>query len=286
MTIGVTGGTGGVGSGVIQHLLGRHDPPLVVALARRPGAVPEQARRNARRADYDDRDSLRQAFEGIETLVFVSSDGVEDVMRRHHEHVVDAAVDAGVRHVVYTSILDVAPSSTFYYSAVHRETEARLTASGIRHRLARTSIFDEFLLDTWVAPALAAGVLALPTGDGHMSLITRDDTARALAAAAVSHVEGVIALTGPEALTGADIARMTAAASDRVLRYERIEDTSYRNQLNDEGEPAWLIEAYASMFASVRAGRFGYVSNEMAKLTGRQPEPYSTFVRAAVLERG
>jgi NAD(P)H dehydrogenase (quinone) len=285
MTIGVTGATGGVGSGVIRHLLTRPDPPPVVALVRRLDAVFEQARRTARRADYDDPDSLREAFEGLDTLVFVSSDGLAEVMRRHHEDVVDAAIDAGVPHVVYTSILDVSPDSRFSYSPIHRETEARLAASDTRCCFARTSIFDDFLVETWIAPSLEAGVLALPAGQGRMSLITRDDTARALAAAAASNVEGVIELTGLEAPTACEIARVTQAETGRPLAFEDLDDETYRRQLADQGEPAWLIEAYASMFASVREGRFERVSSDVAELTGRPPQPYGAFVRSASLER-
>lgn len=285
MTIGVTGATGGVGSGVIRHLLAGPDPLSVVALARRANAVNEPARRTARRADYDDPRSLREAFEGLDTLVFVSSDGVAEVMLRHHEHVVGAAIEAGVSRVVYTSIIDVSPESDFFYSPVHRETEARLVASDLRHCFARTSIFDDFLVETWIAPALASGVLALPAGDGRMSLITREDTARALAAAAASDLEGVVELTGPQAITMSDAARITAAETGRAVRHEDVDDEAYRRRLADVGEPGWLIEAYASMFTSVREGRFERVSTDVAELTGRPPEPYAAFVRSAPPQR-
>lgn len=285
MTIGVTGATGGVGSGVIRHLLAMPDPPSIVALARRPDAVIEPARRTARRADYEDPRSLQEAFEGLDTLVFVSSDGMAETMRRHHEHVVDAAIEAGVSRVVYTSILDVSPASRFFYSPIHRETEARIAASGLRHCFARTSIFDDFLVETWVAPALASGVLTLPAGGGRMSLITREDTARALAAAAAGSLEGVMELTGPEAITASDVARATGSETGCTLRHVDVDDETYRRRLADDGEPTWLIEAYASMFTSVREGRFERVSNDVAELTGRPPEPYATFVRSAPLER-
>jgi NAD(P)H dehydrogenase (quinone) len=281
MTIGVTGATGGVGSSVIRHLLAQPHPPPVVALARRPDAVIEKARGTVRYADYDDPRSLRNAFEGLDTLVFVSSDGVAEVMRRHHEHVVDTAIDAGVSRVVYTSILDIAADSTFYYSPIHRETEARLSASVLRHCFARTSIFGDFLVETWIAPALASGVLTLPAGVGRMSLITRDDTACALAAAAASNLEGVIDLTGPEALTASDVARITEAETGRRHAYEAVDDETYRRAMADDGEPPWLIEAYASMFASVREDRFERVSNDVAELTGRPPQSYAAFVRTA-----
>jgi NAD(P)H dehydrogenase (quinone) len=275
--IGVTGATGGVGSRVVQHLHGRGDE--VVALARRPDAVPVAPGLTSRFADYDDPASLRAAFAGLHTLVFVSSDGVAEPMRRHHEHVVAGAVGAGVEHVVYTSIVDVSPDSGFYYAPVHRETEALLAASGLDHCVARTSIFTDYFVKTWLAPALAEGVLALPFGEGRMSLVTRDDAARALAAAAVSRGQGVVELTGPDALTGTEICQITQAATGRRLRYAPLAEGEYRRRLAGEGAPAWLIEAFASLFASVEAGRFASVSEDGPRITGRPQEPYAVFLR-------
>src|SRR5262245_11226913 len=110
MTIAVTGATGGVGSRVLRHVDAR---PITRAVA-----------------DYDDPAALRRAFRGVGTLVFISSDGDGEVMRRHHEHVVAAVAGAGVEHVVYTSVIDIAPDSPFYYAPIHRDTEAGLTATG------------------------------------------------------------------------------------------------------------------------------------------------------------
>jgi NAD(P)H dehydrogenase (quinone) len=277
VTIGVTGATGGVGSRVIRHLLDQADG--VIALARRPDAVPAAPRLTSRFADYDDPVSLRAAFSDLHTLVFVSSDGVTETMLRHHEHVVAAAVNAGVEHVVYMSIVDVSPQSGFYYSAIHRETEELLGESGLELCLARTSIFTDYFVSTWLAPALADGVLALPAGDGRMSLVTREDTARALADAALSRCHGIVELTGPDALTGDEICRITEAVRRRPLRYLPVEGDEYSRRLAGEAAPAWLIEAFTSLFASVEAGRFAGVSADGPRLTGRPHEPYAEFIR-------
>jgi NAD(P)H dehydrogenase (quinone) len=283
MAIGVTASSGGVGSRVLRHLLARPDAPPVVALARRPDAVPRPAHLSVRRADYDDPESLRDAFTDLRTLVFISSDGDAEAMRRHHEHVVAAAIDAGVDRVVYTSIVDIAPDSRFYYSAVHRDTEALLADSGLAHCLARTSIFADFFLSTWLAPALDEAALSLPAGTGRMSLVSRDDVARALAVAALSGREGVIELTGPAALTAGEISRITEAATGRPLRYLALEEGAYRQRLTRARAPEWLIDAFTSMFASVREGRFELVSTDIPRLTGRPQQTYSEFIRAAVL---
>jgi NAD(P)H dehydrogenase (quinone) len=284
VAIGVTGASGGVGSRVIIHLLAGADPPHVVALARRPSAVPEVANQTVRFADYDDPSSLCEAFTDLRTLVFISSDGVAETMRRHHEHVIAAASDAGVDHIVYTSIIDVSPDSGFYYAVVHRETEALLSESGLSHCLARTSIFADYFLSTWIAPAFDEGTLALPAGDGRMSLVTRDDVARALAVAAVSRCEGVIELTGPAALTAGEISQITEAATGRRLRYRALEEGAYRRRLAGDQAPGWLTEAFSTMFASVREGRFELVSSDIPELTGEPQQPYTEFIRSVVLE--
>jgi NAD(P)H dehydrogenase (quinone) len=270
--IAVTGATGGVGSRVVRHLLAGAAQPPVVALARRPDAVPAADGLTIRHADYDDRASLRAALAGVATLVFISSDGVADSMRRHHDHVVGAAVTAGVQHVLYTSILDIAPDSRFYYSPAHQHTEARLAASGLRHCFARTSIFADFFLETWLEPARASGTLAINAGDGRMSLVTRADTAAALAAAAVARREGVLDITGPQALTGAEIGAITG------LPYEPLDEAEYRRRLAAEGNPGWLIDAYSSMFRSVVEGRFAAVSPNVPALIGRPTRTFAEFL--------
>ena len=279
--IGVTGASGGVGSLVVRHLLAEASSPPVVAVARRPGAVFGSASVDVRYADYDDPASLRDAFTGLRTLVFVSSDGVAEVMRRHHEHVIAAAIDAGVSHVVYTSVIDVSPDSGFYYAAVHRETEAMLAGSDLGHCLARTSIFADYFVSTWIAPALDEGTLALPAGAGRMSLVTRDDVARALASAAVSCREGIVELTGPAALTADEISQITAAETGRRLRYLALDEDAYRQRLARDQAPDWLIEAFTSLFASVQEGRFERVSTDVSRLTGEPQQSFAEFIASA-----
>ncbi len=276
MTVAVTGATGNLGSRVVHELLGRGGP--VVALARRPAAIAPRRDLVARYADYDDPASLRAALAGVDTLVFISSDGVADSVGRHHEHVVAASIEAGVRRVVYTSIVDDQPDSRFYYAAGHRATEARLAASGLRHLIARTSIFADFFVDTWLAPALRDGVLALSDGGAGMSLVTCDDVAAALAAATLGDRDGVIRLTGPDALTAAQIAEVAGAAAGCPLPYVPLDDAGYRRRLAADRLPDWLIEAYASMFTSVREGRFAAVSADVETLTGHPAGSFEAFV--------
>ncbi|GAA1666070.1 SDR family oxidoreductase [Glycomyces endophyticus] len=273
--IGITGATGGVGSGTVRRLLeaGRGD---VVALARRPEAVPPAPGLEARRADYDDPASLEAAMRGLDTLVMVSSDGLAETMERHHRNVIAAADAAGVKRVVYTGIIDADPATRFYYAPGHRATEALLADRP--HCVARTSVFADFFADVWLGDALRTGELALPLGDAGMSLIARADVSRALAAAALAGTEGVVELTGPEDATGAAIAAAITATAGVPVRYTPVDDADYRARLQADGEPDWLIEAYASMFTAVREGRFASAPGEVERLTGTPPMTFGEYL--------
>ncbi|SDL45288.1 NAD(P)H dehydrogenase (quinone) [Glycomyces sambucus] len=275
--IGITGATGGVGSGTVRHLLaaGRDD---VAALARRPEAVPPAPGLEARRADYDDPASLEAAMRGLDTLVVVSSDGLAETMVRHHRNVLAAADAAGVGRIVYTGILDADPATGFYYAPGHRATEALLQDRP--HCVARTSVFADFFADTWLEEAQRTGELALPLGGAGMSLIARDDVSRALAALVLAGTEGVVELTGPVDATGEAIAAAASRATGTAVRYTPVEDADYRARLKADGEPDWLIEAYASMFTSVREGRFASAPGEVEALTGTPPMTFAQYLAA------
>jgi NAD(P)H dehydrogenase (quinone) len=284
--VGVTGAGGGLGSRTVRSLLGLDDAGSVIALTRTPEAIPERPRLTARYANYGETGSLRPALDAVDTLVFISSDGVAEAMREHHARIVCAAVAAGVEHVVYTSIIDISPDSGFYYASVHRDTEAMLAGSGLLHSVARTSIFADYFVSTWVRPALATGTLALPAASGRMSLVSRDDVARALAALALRRTAGTVELTGPEAPTAAEVCEVTRAVTGRELRYSAIDDSSYRAQMAREGASDWLIEAYSTMLASVREGRFASVSDDIPDLTGSPQQPFEGFLRTTSLVGG
>jgi NAD(P)H dehydrogenase (quinone) len=263
---------------VIGNLLELDPTVPVVALTRTPEAIAGSPRLTARYASYEDPSSLRDSLAAVDMLVFISSDGVAEAMRRHHAHVVAAAIEAGVAHIVYMSILDVSPDSVFYYAPVHRETEAILGDSGPGISLARTSIFADYFVSAWVAPALATGTLELPAASGRMSLVSRDDVGRALAALAIRRTTGIAELTGPDALTADEICEITQAATGARLRYEALDDRSYRALMARQGSADWLIEAYSTMFASVRAGGFEAVSADIPELTGAPQRSYAEFV--------
>jgi NAD(P)H dehydrogenase (quinone) len=273
LRIAVTGATGQVGGQVVR-LLAAEQPHQVVALSRR--GLPSgqwSARVSARAADYADPSALGAALRGADTLVFVSSDGpVADVMV-HHRNVIRAARDSGVAHIVALSGLDADLSSPFCYAVSYGYTEQLLAESGCPVSIARASIYSEFFLG-FLARSRASGQLRLPAADGGISLVSRADVARCLAALAVAPPSGRHHdITGPQSLDLAKIAALATREWGTLLEYVAITPSEHCTEMATAGEDPWWMYAYSTMFASIREQRWVAVSDEVHRLTGCWPTP-------------
>jgi NAD(P)H dehydrogenase (quinone) len=254
MRIAVTGGTGRIGGRVAQLLAdtGRHE---VVALSSRTGP-------------YDDPSALRAALDGVQTLVFVSSDGEAARVIVHHRNVVQAATDCGVGQVVLLSGLDAAPDSPFCYAFTNGDTERLLRATGRPYPIVRASLFAEFFLSLvrQVGTGGPDGAVALPAADGRVSLVAREDVARCLAALALGEpTHRHHDVTGPDSLP---VGAVAAAAG---YRYADITPAEFAGTLLRLGEEPWWTYAYSGMFDSIRQRRWQATSDAVTDLTGRPP---------------
>ncbi|MER6416743.1 NAD(P)H-binding protein [Streptomyces humidus] len=284
MRIAVTGAAGRLGGRVVQLLAGR-DGVDVVAMTRRKlpaKALPPQVKVAV--ADYSDPHAVRAALKGVDTLVFVSSDGPDARMLLHHRNVVAAMAAEGVGHVTALSSVDADAASPFCYAVVNRLTEDLLLASGVPCSFARASLYIEFF-QAWLTTARATGLLRLPAADGRISLVARDDVARALAALAVGEPTGRHHdITGPESADLAGIATVTAEAWETPVAYVNIPSETYCAETAATGLDPWWLYAFSSMFASVREQRWDRVCNDYTRLTGRLPLALRDVLSARVSE--
>lgn len=273
MRIAVTGAGGRIGGQVVRLLAAREEHE-VVALSRRL-AQPRLAHVSEVMADYEDPAALRAALRAADTLVFVSSDGPTAQVIIHHHNVIRAAADSDVGHIVALSGLDADLSSPFCYAVSYGYTERMLHDSGCAASIARASIFTEFFLGLLI-PAQATGEIRLPAGDGRISLVSRADVARCLAALAVDAPAGHSHdITGPESLDLATVATLAGKQWGVPVRYAGLTAADYRVELARAGEDPWWQYAYSTMFDSIRQQRWSTVSGEVLSLTGRPPAPLS-----------
>jgi NAD(P)H dehydrogenase (quinone) len=275
-SLAVTGSTGGLGGRVARRLASSdfsqrllvRDPSRAPAL---DGAVPVTIK------DYDDHDSAVEALRGVTTLLMVSAAENAERLSQHHAFV-DAAAEAGVRHVVYTSFAGAAEDATFTLGRDHYFTEQHILASGMEWTFLR----DNLYLDFFTHLVGDDGIIRGPAGEGVVAAVTRDDVAAAAAEVLSKpgqHVGSTYVLTGPEALTMAQVADTIARVQGREVSFhdETLEE-AYESR-RKWAAPDWQNDAWVSTYTAIAAGEMAQVSDDVRRLTGRRPTSLEEFLR-------
>jgi uncharacterized protein YbjT (DUF2867 family) len=258
----ITGASGRLG-GRIARLFDGGETRLVVRDASRapsPGAAV---------ASYDDFDAVRSALSGADVVFMVSAAEAPDRVD-HHRTFIDAAVAAGIGHIVYTSFVGAAPDAVFTLGRDHWATEEHIRASGLPFTFLRDNLYADFL------PMMAGedGVIRGPAGDGRAALVAQDD----IAAAAVSvlqsfasHAGSTYHLTGPAAVSLAEAAATVTEVTGRPTTFhnETLEEAYGSRAIY--GAPDWQVEAWVSTYTSIASGELAAVSDDISLLTGNQP---------------
>jgi NAD(P)H dehydrogenase (quinone) len=272
----VTGVTGGLGGRVARRLAERGVGQRLVA--RDPGRAPELAGAEVAAGSYDDRDSLRRAFDGAGTLFMVSASEDPDRLRLH-ANVVGAATDAGVERIVYTSFFGAAADCSFTFGRDHWHTEELIKGSGLRFTMLRDNLYLDFL------PLMvgADGVIRGPAGDGRVAAVARDDIADVAAAVLLEgddrHDGRSYDLTGPEALTMAEAAQRLSELAGRTVTYhpETLEE-AYASRAS-YGAPDWEVDGWVTTYVAIANGELEAVSGDVAAVAGHPPMALDDFLR-------
>jgi NAD(P)H dehydrogenase (quinone) len=275
-TIAVTGATGRLGSRVARRLAAAGLPQRL--LVRDPSRAPELPGASAVRAPYGDRDAVRQALTGIDTVLMVSASETSDRVQQHRTFV-DAAADAGVAHLVYVSFYGAAPDATFTLARDHWATEQHLRGRGLPFTALRDNLYADFM------PALvgADGVIRGPAGDGRAAVVAQDDIADAAVAVLLApgdHAGRTYDLTGPQALTLTEAAATLTAVTGRPVTYrpETVEEAYASRAAYDA--PDWQLDAWVSTYTAIAAGELAGVTTAIAELTGHEAISLEQVLRA------
>ena len=278
LVLAITGASGGLGSRVLAHLLDSwREPRRLIACARNPAALAylRDAGINVRAGDYDEPRQMVRAFEGVDHVLLISSDGNGDRVSAQHRTVIDAAASTGVQEITYTSIVDIDPYSCFYFAGVHAQTEEYLARTGVRHRILRNGLYADLLLSL-LQDARSTGQLSLPLEpDACVAAIMRDDLARAYVPLLMeSAAEGKVEiLTGNRVFSFEEIVEIFGTILGRRVRFERIGHRVYLERLWRKGTPDWLTHALHTLWMAIAEGRFAVTNNRIEELTGRAPRP-------------
>ena len=275
-TIAVTGSTGWLGGLVARDLADRgvRQRLLVRDVSRAPelpGAEPSQAA-------YADRDRAEAALHGVETLFMVSAAENRDRLAEHRAFV-DAAVAAGVRHVVYVSFFGAAPDAAFTLARDHAATEQHLRDSGLAWTFLRDNLYLEFV-DQMVGDD---GLIRGPAGDGRAAVVAHGDIARVATAVLLdpsTHAGQTYSLTGPESLSFDEMAAVVTEVTGREVGFhdETIEEAYASRAVY--GAPDWQVDAWVSTYTAVAKGELDGVTGDVERLTGRRPQSLREYLES------
>jgi uncharacterized protein YbjT (DUF2867 family) len=265
-TIAITGVTGALGGEVVRLLAGADMRLDLRLLARDPSRAPD-VDTDVRALDYRDPDPA--ALRGVDTLLLVSASESQD-RRDVHRTVVAAAADAGVRHVVYTSFCGAAPDASFTLGRDHHDTEEAIGSSG----MAWTFLRDNFYLDVLPFFADEQGVVRGPAGTGRVAAVARADVAAVAAAvlrAPEEHAGTTYDLSGPEALTMAEVAERAGRVLGRELRFEdeTLEAAYASRRAGWPDAEDWQLDAWVSTYTAIADGSCDLVTDHVERVAGR-----------------
>ena len=281
--IAITAATGQLGQLVVEQLLAQVPASQLVAVVRSPAKATALTAQGltVRGASYDDPAALENAFAGVSTLLLISGSEVGQ-RARQHANVITAAQRAGVKLLVYTSLLR-ANTTPLNLGPEHAATEQALRASGVPFIILRNGWYHENYAAS-VPSALAHQAFVGSAGTGRISSAARADYAAAAVAALTGRatIGRTYELAGDTAYTLAEFAAELSRQSGKTIPYVNLPEADYAGILLKAGLPTPLAHGIASWDAGAAQGALFHAGRDLSQLIGRPTTPWSAAITAAI----
>lgn len=285
----VTGATGNIGRMTLNHLLNRVHANDIVGLARDPAKAAGLTAKGIeiRQGDYFDYEGLVRVFKGIDKVMLVSATAFTD-RNTQHENVINAAKQAGVKHIVYMPIIHKT-GSAFCLPQVTEEdlfVEERLKTSGLIYTLVRHPPFLENVPSYVGGNALENGVRT-PAGAGRAGYACRDDLAEAhaIVLSEDGHENKSYSLYGDLSVSFPDVAQILTEISGKRVPFNAVSDQEYIANLMAAGLPEPAAGFLLLWVHGVNAGEWDGQTGDLEKLLDRKPITPTEFLRASYAAR-
>lgn len=279
----ITGATGQLGHATLQALLPKVAPQEIVAVVRDPQkatALPPLGVQ-VRQGDYNDPASLVAAFQGIDTVLLISTSETENDLRiRQHQQAIDAARQAGVRHLVYTSITNPSPNSQFGATPGHFATEEYLRTSGLTYTIFRNTLYLDLVPMLVGQDVVTSGKIYFAAGDGKVSYALRDEIGQALAnvLTTTGHDNQTYDIAPGPAYSFQDIAATLSEVTGQPVAYVPISGDDLAAGMRQHQVPEPMIALLQGMASAMQAGEFDLASPTFERLLGRRPTDLENYL--------
>lgn len=279
----VTGATGNYGKTTIDFLLKKGISPNSIAALVRDEAKAEDLKEKGislKNGDYNNYESLLEAFKGVDKLLLISS---SDVVHRgqQHENAVKAAIEAGVNHIIYTSFErknDTETSPIAMLAKSHIDTENQIKASGMTYTLLRNNLYLD-ALPMFFGEQIATTGIFLPAGDTKSAFASRNDMAEATANILTNsgHEDKEYSLSNTKNISIQEIAQDLSEIIGTKINYVSPSQDIYIETLKGAGVPAEYMGMFAGFAEAIKQGEFSSDKTDLENLLGRKPTTAKAF---------
>jgi NAD(P)H dehydrogenase (quinone) len=270
----VTGATGHLGSETIKHLVKLVNISQLVAFARDAKKADSIKKMGieVRIGDFDNKESLKKALQGIEKVFLVST--IDPNRFQQHKNVIDASKEAGVKHIVYTSVSmrDIDSSAIKELMESHFQTESYLQESGIPYTILRNTLYTDGI-PMFVGEQVFNNGIYLPAGNGKVPYALRREMGEASANVLVQdiHKNKVYEITGSALYSYEDVARELSSLSGEEVSYVAADENSYAEELKKLQLPDPVVYLLTGFSKDISNKQFEKLSSDLETLLGRKP---------------
>ncbi|KAA3436517.1 SDR family oxidoreductase [Rufibacter hautae] len=277
----VTGATGTVGSATVKALsaagadvrAGVRSLIKGDSLKRLPGV-------DLVEINFDRPESLAVAFTGV-TTAFLVTPFVQNQVELAQK-LMDAAQAAGVKHVIRLSASGAEAEPGIQLARWHRQAEDYLKGTGMNYTLLRPGSFMQNFANMYAHTIKESNTFYQPAGEGRVSHVdVRDigDVAAEILLNPDEHNGKAYTLTGPQALSGNEVAEIFSRVLGRTIQYVDLPEDAARAAMQQQGMPDWMTESLLELNAITRAGFASGVTSDVQEILGRQPYTFEEFVQ-------
>ncbi|MEP7349822.1 MAG: NAD(P)H-binding protein [Sphingorhabdus sp.] len=299
----ITGASGNYGRAATDKLIALGHAQDLILISRNPAKLADLAAQGCavRYGDFDKPETLLESVQGADRMLLISGTRVGARVVQH-KAAIDAAVAAGVQHIVYTSFVDVSPENPAVVTLDHRETEDLIKASGMKWTMLRDAHYADAMILNAGPGFIASGVWMTSTKGAKEAMVWRDDCVESAVAVLTGegHENKAYRITGPNRENFAEVVEMMNEIVGCAVKLVETDDDGMYAMFDAMGIPRepvddqsiagipWNSDDMVSFERSIREGWLDICTGDVEMLTGRKPrsvrqmiEKNAEFLRSA-----
>jgi len=274
----VTGATGTTGSEVVKQLSAKGARVRAFVRDVKKAAGLWGPAVELVQGDMSQPATLDAALQGVERVYLVSPAHPRQVELQGN--VIEASMRAGVRHIVKLASMETSLDSPVSFARMHAQTERHLEASGIAYTHLHPTLFMQSFL-SYIPTIKSEGTICAPLKNGRVGMVDARDVASVAVAALTEegHYGQTCDITGPEALSFGDAARIFSEVLGKPVRYVDVPPAAARKSMLEAGIEEWLVNDLLLSMAYFSSGQAAVVTSTIASAARIQPHTFWDFAR-------